>query len=116
MAKIIGQDTLETVAREIAMQHRPALFNWAAKFGLSARAVLPAPAMQQSARDQVASVAATKPSTHEKAADGALQKPKQKRICHACGRAVTYNVAQFCWFNKLNFGGNIYCMDCQKKV
>ena len=46
----------------------------------------------------------------------AAQKPKQKLICHSCGVALAYNVAKFCWFNKAKFGGNLYCMDCQKKV
>ena len=41
---------------------------------------------------------------------------KQKLVCHSCGTAVGYNVAKFCWFNKPKFGGNIYCMDCQKTV
>ena len=44
------------------------------------------------------------------------QEPKQKLVCHSCGTAVGYNVAKFCWFNKPKFGGNIYCMDCQKIV
>ena len=44
------------------------------------------------------------------------QKPKQKLVCHSCGTSVGYNVAKFCWFNKPKFGGNIYCMDCQKTV
>ena len=42
-------------------------------------------------------------------------KPKQKLICYSCGDSVAYNVAKFCWFNKLKFGGNIYCMECQKE-
>jgi hypothetical protein len=43
-------------------------------------------------------------------------KPKQKLICYSCGEPITYKVAKFCWFNKSRFGGNIYCLDCQKSV
>jgi len=30
--------------------------------------------------------------------------------------AVEMKVARFCWFNKAKFGGNIYCMNCQKSI
>jgi hypothetical protein len=43
-------------------------------------------------------------------------KPKQKLICHGCSAPVPYNVAKFCWFNKPKFGGDLYCMACQKTV
>lgn len=36
IAKIIGPDTLEGFARQVAKLHRPAAFDWIAKFGLSA--------------------------------------------------------------------------------
>lgn len=39
-----------------------------------------------------------------------------KLACAACGSVVNYNVAKFCWFNKSRFGGNVYCMECQKKI
>lgn len=119
MTKIIGQDTLEEVAREIAQQHRPAQFDWSAKFGLSAAVKTPAPVapvMKPSTRQTTVPVAVDMPSANENPADAETQKPKQKLICHTCGTSITYNVAKFCWFNKPKFGGNIYCMDCQKKV
>ncbi len=43
-------------------------------------------------------------------------KSKQKLICYSCGDLVTYNMAKFCWLNKPKFGGNVYCMECQKKI
>ena len=91
----------------------------AAKFGLSAaiKTSAPvAPVIKPSARQTTVSVAADKPSANLKPADAETQKPKQKLICHACGKSITHTVAKFCWFNKPKFGGNIYCMDCQKKV
>ena len=119
MARIIGQITLEEVAREIAKQHKPAQFDWAAKFGLSTVINMPDPAtpsMKQSVKETVSPDKAENPSVKDKPSDGGQQKQKQKLICHSCGSSTTYTVAKFCWFNKSKFGGNIYCMDCQKKV
>jgi len=118
IAKIIGQDTLKEVAQEIANHHKPIEFNWAAKFGLSA--IVQASATASVSLDQPILKTAQpgtigKPKPLAKEPDEP-QKPKQKLVCHSCGCQLTYNVAKFCWFNKPKFGGNIYCMDCQKKV
>lgn len=115
MAKIVGQDTLEALAREIAKLHKPIAFDWSAKFGLpkeqpaiSLAKPEPPPARKAEAATPELDVAQT--------ASEQGQKPKQKLVCHSCGASVGYNVAKFCWFNKPKFGGNIYCMDCQKTV
>lgn len=103
MAKIIGQDTLKALACDIARLHKPITFDWTAKFGLPKEP--PAvPRAEPAALMQEAAQLAAEPE----------QKPRQKLICHSCGAAVGYSVAKFCWFNKPKFGGNIYCMDCQK--
>lgn len=121
MAKIIGQDTLETLCRDIARQHKPIRFNWHAKFGLPANptvifsATPPAPELTQE-------MAQVKPAVQPAAGSPVIpaatkeedDKPKQKLICASCSAPVPYNVAKFCWFNKPKFGGNIYCMECQK--
>lgn len=106
LAKLIGSDTLEVFAREIAALHKPISFNWTAKFGLSptAPSIEPISIPVQTAAPSSETI--EEPAT----------KPKQKLICAACGQPVPYNVAKFCWFNKPKFGGNIYCMDCQKTV
>lgn len=109
IAKIIGQDTLEALARDIARLHKPIAFDWAAKFGLPEEA----PAMPPAAKPEPAPAAPTR-EVAQPVEQG--QRPKQKLACHSCGAAVGYNVAKFCWFNKPKFGGNIYCMDCQKTV
>ncbi|HZX33632.1 MAG TPA: nuclease-related domain-containing protein, partial [Rhodocyclaceae bacterium] len=36
LAKVVGQETIEEVARSIAKLHKPIQFNWAAKFGMPA--------------------------------------------------------------------------------
>lgn len=108
IAKLIGQDTLETLARDIANQHKPIAFDWPAKFGLSngtaVRTSEPFNAKEKPEATQVVQ------NTSEK------QEPKQKLVCHSCGVSISYNVAKFCWSNKAKFGGNTYCMNCQKTV
>lgn len=125
MAKIIGQDTLQTLAQEIAKLHRPSQFNWSAKFGLpetppAQPPKAPEPAAPVAPREvPAAQPRVTVPAAAEEAASPSSDqsmKPKQKLVCHACGALVSYAVAKFCWFNKPRFGGHIFCMDCQKTV
>lgn len=119
MAKLIGADTLENLARAIAAQHKPIEFNWAGKFGLSETlpGYVPAVAISQATPPPlrtpgVASLlsANTEPSTEEG------KKPKKKLICSTCSDPVPFNVARFCWLNKTRFGEGIYCRECQKAV
>ena len=116
MAKLIGIDTLEDFARKIAAIHRPIEFDWHAKFGLSKES----PAVQSLAllanSETLKPPVARRSKADESVDMVAEEKPKQKLICYTCGSSVTYAVAKFCWFNKPKFGGNIFCMECQKKV
>lgn len=120
MAKVVGKDTIENLAREIAKLHKPIEFNWHAKFGLP---VQPTQAASATPPVRPTAVASAAPAQSIKSAP-IIQAPepadepkaKQKLICNSCGDPVPYNVAKFCWFNKPKFGGNIYCMECQKKV
>lgn len=109
LAKVISQETLEALAQRIAALHQPIDFDWEGKFGISkavARTKSPAP---------VAKVTAVETATStSKIADE--EKAQQKRVCHSCGKTVSYTVAKFCWDRKGRFGGNVYCMDCQKSV
>lgn len=110
MGKLIGSDTLEDIARRIAALHRPASFDWAAKFGLPAIVAAPVP---QVVKPKPAAEAEPAPNAAQSAEGG---KPKSKLVCHSCGEPVAYKVAKFCWFNKRKFGGNIFCMDCQNML
>lgn len=117
MAKLVGQDTLLQLAREIAALHRPIQFNWHAKFGLGALASAPAATPDQQPPVMATQVLPQAPATSvEKIAAAVDVKPKQKLVCQACEATVPYAVAKFCWFNKPKFGGNVYCMECQPKV
>ncbi len=114
----MGQHPREAWARVFAELHKPIAFDWTAKFGLSKE-----PPAQPSAKPdpvpeapKAAAVAQALAPEIQKPAAEHEQKPKQKLVCHTCGTSVAYNVAKFCWFNKPKFGGNIYCMDCQRTV
>jgi hypothetical protein len=123
MAKIIGQDTLEAVCRDLARQHKPVTFKWYAKFGLpenppviaSVPTTVPEAAQQVPQVQPVVQPSVDSPAVPADTTEGG-DKPKQKLICASCSAPVLYSVAKFCWFNKPRFGGKVYCMECQKTV
>lgn len=110
IGRIVSAETLEDVARRIIALHRPASFDWAARFGLPATLPAAKPISSAPAVPKPAIAAPVTSPTDEPA------KRKSKLACHSCGESVAYNVAKFCWFNKAKFGGNVFCMNCQKKV
>ncbi|MCR5867937.1 nuclease-related domain-containing protein [Aquincola sp. J276] len=59
VSKVVSQETMEDVARQLVRLHQPAQFNWTAKFGLAAAA---APAPVQMAHVQRAPAAAPSPA------------------------------------------------------
>lgn len=116
MTKIIGRGTLEKLARQIASQHKPIQFNWAAKFGLAAAAPAPVKVVPQVAQPASEAPVQTPMSEVTKATPAEDLTPRQQFACHSCGKSVTYKVAKFCSFNKLKFGGNVFCIECQRRV
>ena len=113
LAKLISSETLELFARELASIYRPIAINWYAKFGLPKITTINQPSQQVKTY--------TQPTNPEKVvaepiAEETTDKPKQKLICNLCNEPIPYAVAKFCWFNKPKFGGNLYCIECQKKV
>ncbi len=102
LAKLVGRDTLEDVARQLAVLHRPLRTDWAAWFGLAAE-----PSASSAPRPADPPASSAPPS-----APG--QPTRQRLVCAACGTTVSYSVAKFCWFNKARFGGHVLCMDCQR--
>jgi Nuclease-related domain len=119
IAKFVSAETVEGLARQIASLHKPISMNWHAKFGLPLQPQHVPPTLP--VRPIFSPVAALTQPVNPAPTSLATQtsdetKIKQKLVCHACGEAVIYTVAKFCWFNKPKFGGNIYCIDCQKKV
>ena len=111
---------MEDLAREIAKLHKPIVINFADKFGLAAQIsqpisqpkndVKPSNTSSTKVAEKPMKPVVAKPAVETEEA----AKPKQKVVCHSCAEPVPYNVAKFCWFNKPKFGGNVYCVDCQK--
>lgn len=113
LAKLISSETLEKFARELAAIHRPIQIDWHAKFGMPKFE----PTHQLIEQSEILNVQMNiEQAVDEVNTEIAIGKPKQKLICHKCDMPVPYAVAKFCWFNKPKFGGNVYCMECQKKV
>lgn len=129
IAKVVSEQTVQDLARQIAAHHRPASFNWAAKFGLTGWSPPPSPATAEAApaaqplmpRPHGAPVApppprpVSSPTPDSAAPAGEAAKPGKEYRCNACAAAVDLKVARFCWFNKQKFGGNVYCRECQGK-
>lgn len=120
VAKMVSPETLDGIAHQIVALHKPASFDFAAKFGLTGLPV--AKELVQTTKPAKAPEKPAKPTpsieaaSTEAVAAPAEAKEKQKLVCVTCNESVAYNVAKFCWFNKPKFGGKIYCVDCQKKV
>lgn len=115
ITKAIGADTLANLAWDIASLHEPIQIDWAAKFGLTHQQTGQTTPKIAQGTLRLALPVKTKP-VKQPAEQAAVQPINQKMICHSCSVSVPYNVAKFCWFNKPKFGGNLYCMDCQKSV
>lgn len=90
LLKLIGRETVETMARELVALHRPMSFDWAARFGLPPFA-------------RVDVNAAPRPTG-------------SRPPCSSCGSWVSDKVIGFCEADAARFGGAIFCFDCQKKV
>ncbi len=117
VAKVVSCDTIKALAKEIAKLHTPADFNWHAKFGLvkkeSGNEASPVPPVYEQVMLPFSPSEITKTSISS-APTGSVKKPKQKLICNSCGDPIPLPSARFCWFNKPRFGGNLYCIECQK--
>ena len=103
MSRLIGKDALAKFAQELAGLHRPAAFDWPARFGLAPETVVPASSSPSAAqRDD--------PQTVRK------REPVSGATCERCGRAVSATVVRYCGDHAEEFGGRVYCMRCQPEV
>lgn len=120
VSRVIGTDTLEAFGRSLAALHTPVKFDWKGRFGLPEEAPRmtgrPPPLPKSRRPRQEAPTASVESAQREEATAAAETGKGKKRICVKCQTPVSYSVARFCWFNKPRFGGEIYCMDCQKSV
>jgi len=107
LGKVVSQETVESLARQLAALHVPAYVNWAARFGLPPE---PRPAQ---------ALAATPPlGLNPTAAQGPVPRSSagQRPACATCRRRVSDVVIEYCETHAARFGGAVYCMDCQKRV
>ena len=102
LGKVVGCDTLEAVAKEIASLHKPFRPDWHARFGLSPLPVAPPAPVQSTLLDPlpVQPVARSPKASH-------------KLMCFSCQSPISFNVANFCKNNEKRFGGKLFCMKCQ---
>jgi hypothetical protein len=108
LGKVVGRETVETVARNLAALHVPTNVDWAARFGLSPQP-RPAPAIGTTPRSTSHGPAAAQGPAHDRVA-------WQRPACATCGRRVSDAVITYCQTNAARFGGAVYCMDCQQQV
>ena len=104
LGKVVGQETVEALARQLAALHVPSSVDWAARFGLS-----PEP---RRGHPVTGTPPAPSPGPIADGGHAAGQRP----VCVACGRRVSDAVIAYCQTHAERFGGGIYCMDCQKRV
>jgi hypothetical protein len=103
---VVGQGTLEKLARQLASLHAPHEVEWAARFGLSSRsliatAVIPLGPPQAAAASQTTSSMPNRPDASWPG-------------CASCGSRVSPAEVRYCRINSTRFGGRVLCFNCQK--
>jgi hypothetical protein len=110
IGKIIGQDNLLYLARQIAKYHKPnESINYRKKFGISdeSEAVDNIPV-----EPETEEVAAANPENSEKKSSAW----RSGYFCAKCKAKISKKAAMFCFNNKSKFGGKAFCFDCQKSI
>jgi hypothetical protein len=135
IGKVISPETLHDLGHQIAAQHSPITFNWAAKFGFSeaTSSTKPASPLSTPKLQEMPALPLPdgrveptfSPSSAESNIDhtplpspppdtGDSSSPPPKRLfCAKCRCPVPFAVAKFCWQNKGRFGGKVYCIPHQ---
>lgn len=90
--RFVSEKTIERLARDLLALHRPASFDWPARFGV----VQEAPAPPKSVRG--------------------LPTDPSGVPCGRCGGSTTFAEVAFCRYGKPRFSGAIYCRPCQAIV
>jgi hypothetical protein len=105
--KVVGQVTVETLARQLVTRHVPAQVDWAARFGLPPEARY-APVGTAAPRMTLNPIVVSAPVPMT----SAMPRP----TCARCERRVSDAVIAYCLTRVAQFRGAIYCMDCQDRV
>jgi hypothetical protein len=94
LPKVVSVDTIRNIAQQLVALHRPATFDWAAKFGL--------------------------PPTHPASAlttpGQAKPSPNAGVVCERCGSAVTPRVEAYARDHADEFENRLLCFDCQRAM
>lgn len=101
LSKLVSSETLKELAANVASLHKPKDYDWEAKFSIN----------EKSSNFPLENGGI---STEDAAVNSG--ESKRRLICFACEKKVSFTVAKFCWNHSAKFGGNAYCMDCQKLV
>jgi hypothetical protein len=111
-ATMVRPETIARLGQDLALMHRPAAFDWAAKFGLPSgadRGLEPEPITPRPK-------ASSAPARPREADPDTVFLELMDHICVMCGERVTEGVLNFCRTHALRFGGRTYCMPCQAKI
>jgi hypothetical protein len=109
IGKVVGQETVETLAQRLAALHVPTRVDWAAKFGLPPEPPPPTRSVAATLTTScIGPAAAPGPATGASAGE--------RPVCATCGRRVSDAVIGYCQAHTARFCGAIYCMDCQKRI
>ena len=96
VAKIVSRETLYDFGARLVAAHRPASFDWAARFGLSDVPVAP----------RIATTPPMQPSVPSA--------PATQSTCAACDTSVSQKVVDYCAENQKRFAGHVFCYKCQR--
>jgi hypothetical protein len=99
LAKVVSRETIEDIGRQLVALHKPATWDWAARFGIPQLTEHPTSEAPVAAIEM--SAAPSRPSAG---------------TCFSCGAAVSPKVAAYSLEHQDEFGGEVLCFDCQRAV
>ncbi len=97
IAKVISAQTLQDLGASLIAAHRPATFDWAARFGLTT--------VEPPASAPIIEATGSTPAEEPSAAG---------QTCAACAVSVSTKVADYCAAYPKRFQGNVFCYGCQR--
>ena len=92
LPRIVGTNTIERLGRDLVALHRPAVADWAARFGVSPQA----------------------PVAQPKTPDGLAQPPSDLPVCESCSRPLSAAEVMYLGTHTDRFGGRMLCYQCQR--
>lgn len=106
--KVCSGNTVMNLGKKLAALHKPLRIDYVRKFDL----------VNELTSKVVPPVVRSEPSKHAftptTLAVDRLVEPATHR-CMNCQKTIAEVVAQFCWKNKIRFGGKVFCRTCQGK-